>query len=758
VQVRVKRKLNSETGSVSISITRKESKVMKAPSAQDDSQRLPSASFEIMEVLPEHNEVLIRIYRGVAGAATPAQLVQCLISRSQDMSSKLICCRTCDACRHIAKHPNPVSDARKTAQVVPVSDANAAHRERVLSSDVYTVPGYANKCRWGSKISKVSSLSDSDQVASTLHEALCLYQHVVQVRTAKYGPADVDIAHALRCIGDIHMVSATSGIKADLRPTGDVEEERRRLAMRTYDGDDRKAAVSEYWKALRIFEITLGREHDDAVSTCEKIEAALQEEVLLVSKHKDSIQFALDASRKPSVIRSKHQEAIDRNNEVELTKATEYLETVKRKLQDCQKWKDPNPFSYSPPQHKMQRTKRFQLTGNEFGPENRGKYGTVQDGLHDGTRVSFLLDSAKASQEVSTFDFEKNACYVLPEGLEAGRKVVISGLTAHTKYNGVHGTIKAAHNSDPERVHVLTSIDSEDLEVRFENCEFQLPEGYRQGLRVKLISLSAANDSYNGGHATIVRAFELDPSRILVRLDNGGRIFALKPQNMEVVLPKGFALDCRVLVHGLQTSTRVNGRFGRVLRPESNEDLSNEDIKAGCRRDPDRIIVMLDPVGDQKEGSQVSIHKSNLRFALPVGLHQGRQVEFNRFGAVVKRADEFDSSLVVIALDNDVGSNKSTQTGRHEVLDKEQSVPLHELVIQLAPGWSSGMSVQVRDLKKDTSKNGKHGRILRSSPYDPDRVVVELESVNQDNEREVVEVRYSNVTAVGREHTDGQGD
>jgi len=168
--------------------------------------------------------------------------------------------------------------------------------------------------------------------------------------------------------------------------------------------------------------------------------------------------------------------------------------------------------------------------------------------------------------------------------------------------------------------------------------------------------------------------------------------------------------------------------------------------------------VMLDPVGDQKEGSQVSIHKSNLRFALPVGLHQGRQVEFNRFGAVVKRADEFDSSLVVIALDNDVGSNKSTQTGRHEVLDKEQSVPLHELVIQLAPGWSSGMSVQVRDLKKDTSKNGKHGRILRSSPYDPDRVVVELESVNQDNEREVVEVRYSNVTAVGREHTDGQGD
>ena len=740
VCIKVKRK-NSVNTSVTITITRHETK--RKLGAVDDTEspfpRLPSACFEIAEVLPESQEIMLRIYRGAAGAATPAELVEGLIIQSRDMSSKLIRCASCNSCRGMASYP------------VPVPIGSAAFRDRVLSNETITVPGNENKCRWGSTISKVTSVSDVDQAASSLHEALRLYEHVIHVRTTEYGPTDIDIAHALRCTGDIHMISAMSGKKADLHPSADEEEDRRRLTMRTFEGDDRNVAIAEYWKALRIFEVRLGKEHEDCVSTCEKIEAALQEELLLASKHRDSIQFALDASKKPSVVRSKHQEAIDRNNEVDLKQASEYLDKVRVRLEECQNWKDPDPFSYSEPQHKMQRTQRFQLTGSEFGPENRGKYGTVQEGAHDDTRITFKLDTAKTSQEVSSFDFEKNASYVLPQGLEAGRRVVIMGLIADSKYNGVHGVIKGVHCTDPGRLFVLTSTDSIELEVKFDNCVFQLPEGYRQGLRVKLINLSAANDVHNGSHATIVRAFELDPSRILVRLDNGGRVFAVKPQNLEIMLPKGFAVDCRVEVHGLESSVVLNGNFGRVLRLESNVDLSDDDIKSGRRPDPDRLIVLLDVIKEQKQGITVSIHRKNLRFALPLGLHPGRQVEFNRFGAVVKRADEFDSALVVISLDNDRGTNKSTQTGPGEVLDREQSVPLNELVIQLAAGWSTGMSVQLRDLKKDVGRNGKPGNILRSSPHDPDRVVVELETLNQDKEREVVEVRYANITAIGRD-------
>ena len=66
--------------------------------------------------------------------------------------------------------------------------------------------------------------------------ALSMYKHVVQIRTDKIGGDDLDVANALRCIGNIYMLSR-----------------------------DRNQAVAEYWKATRIFESRLGKDHDDTL-------------------------------------------------------------------------------------------------------------------------------------------------------------------------------------------------------------------------------------------------------------------------------------------------------------------------------------------------------------------------------------------------------------------------------------------------------------------------------------------------------------
>jgi hypothetical protein len=189
------------------------------------------------------------------------------------------------------------------------------------------------------------------------------------------------------------------------------------------------------------------------------------------------------------------------------------------------------------------------------------------------------------------------------------------------------------HRTDPHRCYVVSDIENLELEVKFENCEFALHPNYRQGLRVKLQNLTANNSQYNGTEATIVRAFEQDPSRILVRVDNGNRMFAIKSEHMELVLPKGYSVGCRVMTEGLKKKSQ-NGRFGTIERPDE------EDI--------DRAIVWIEPVGEVAAGSFKSIRYENLRFALPRGLEKGRQVVYNSVKGRVVEADRLDSTLIVV--------------------------------------------------------------------------------------------------------------
>ena len=505
------------------------------------------AQIKMTTVLPERNAVVMRVYRGAAGATTPADLVKILIEESHDAASKLY---------------------------------------------------------QGTYGSKVKNVEGFDEPSDSLHMALSMYKHVVQIRTDKIGGDDLDVANALRCIGSIYMLSR-----------------------------DRNQAVAEYWKATRIFESRLGKDHDDTLSTHRCIEAALEEELLLATKTRDAKTLALkEAAMALAATRSKAREAIKLSCEDAEQEAIAYFESVSRRLEECRRWLVPNPFSYTPVRQRLKRTTRFKIKGNDLGPECRGKFGTVQEAVHDDSHIFFKLDNG-VEMQVSGIDFENNADYVMPDGLEVGRKLVITGLAKNTKYNGLHGRIKGVHRTDPHRCYVVSDIENLELEVKFENCEFALHPNYRQGLRVKLQNLTANNSQYNGTEATIVRAFEQDPSRILVRVDNGNRMFAIKSEHMELVLPKGYSVGCRVMTEGLKKKSQ-NGRFGTIERPDE------EDI--------DRAIVWIEPVGEVAAGSFKSIRYENLRFALPRGLEKGRQVVYNSVKGRVVEADRLDSTLIVV--------------------------------------------------------------------------------------------------------------
>jgi len=504
------------------------------------------AQMKMTSVLPERNAVVMRVYRGAVGDATPAELVTRIIEQSHDAASKLF------------------------------------------------------QGTYGSKVKHVEGFQEA---SDSLHEALSMYKHVVQVRTAKFTSDDLDVANALRCIGNIHMISG-----------------------------DRNQAVAEYWKATRIFESRLGKDHDNTLSTHRSIEAALEEELLLATKAKEAKALALkQATIALAQTRSKAREAIKAACEDADQEAIAHLESATRRLEECKRWLDPNPFSYTPVRQRMKRTTRFKIKGNDFGPENRGKFGTVQDAVHDNSLILFKLDNG-IEMQVSGIDFENNADYIMPNGLEVGRKLVITGLAKNKKYNGLHCRIQGVHKTDPHRCYVVSGENLE-LEVKFENCEFALQSSYRQGLRVKLQNLTGNNSNYNGNEATIVRAFEQDPSRILVRIDNGNRMCAVKSEHMGLILRKGYSVGCRVVTEGLQKQSQ-NGKFGTIERPDE------EDI--------DRAIVWLEPVGDLVVGTFKSIRYENLRFALPRGLEKGRQVVYNSVKGKVMRADNLDSALIVV--------------------------------------------------------------------------------------------------------------
>ena len=73
-----------------------------------------------------------------------------------------------------------------------------------------------------------------------------------------------------------------------------------------------------------------------------------------------------------------------------------------------------------------------------------------------------------------------------------------------------------------------------------------------------------------------------------------------------------------------------------------------------------------------------------------------------------------------------------------EFVDKEQAVPLREVVLQLPSHLKEGMSVQLRDLQSKLY-NDLNGFILSAAPQDPERVVVALESGAR------VQVRFQNI-------------
>lgn len=590
------------------------------------------AQVKISKFFPERNVVELRVYRGSPQSATPAHVVKTLIQESSDKGSKL----------------------------------------------------YQGKL--GSKVLDVTGLDNESSMM--LNEAMCLYQHVIKVRTDKYGADDLDVGNAMRCRGNIYMVSA-----------------------------DRSKAIAEYWRALRIFEMRLGKDHEVSVSTCSCIERALEEELVLATRNKEQkVKATNEAAKALALLRSKAREAIKEACEEAEEEAIKHLDSVTRRLEECKRWSDPNPFSYTPVRKRMLRTRRFKVYGSEFGPENRGKFGTVLESAHDNLNVSVKLDNGFQTI-VSGIEFEQNAFYVLPEGLEVGRKLVITGLVQKKKYNGLHGHIQDVHKTDPHRVIVVAG--ELQLEVKFENCEFALPSAYHQGDRVKIVNLSAANAIYNGGDATIVRAFDQDVGRILVRLDNGSRMCAVKLENIESLLPKGYVEGCRIATHGLKKNS-LNNRYGKVERPDET--------------DIERAIVYLEPVGEQTVGSLKSISYKNLRFTLPEGLEVGRAVLYNSMEGHVARADELDSALVVAIF------KEKNKTG--QMVDTEQAVPLRECVLQLPANLNDMMSVILKDLKTKRF-NDARGFIRGSAPHDPERVVVELEDGTK------VQVKQRNFNIIG---------
>ena len=619
-----------------------ESEIFKDELVQDVGVALDmdAAHLKVTNVFPERRLVEIRVDRGGNESATPAQAVKSLVLQSSDKSSKLFL------------------------------------------------------GKWGKKVVAVTG---QDEACDRLYEALCLFQHVIKVRSDKCGADDLDVANALRCIGNIYMIS----------------------------GQGRKA-VGEYWKALRVFEITLGKDDKDTMSTYASIESALQQDLMLATKRKEhTAKKVHEATVALAQARSKARQAIKEACVEVDAEAAAYLQTATHTLQEAQRWQDPTPFSYTPLAKPMLRTRRFKVSGNDWGPEMRGKSGTLQDVAHDQSQVAYKLDNDDQERHVSGLEFAKNAFYLLPEGLEAGRKLVLTDLVAHKKYNGLHGWIVEAHKTDAHRLIVASAIDNLELEVKYVNCQFHLAAGYQQGLRVTLVNLSAANAIYNGGLATIVRAFEQDPGRILVRIDNGARMCAVKPSNVQLVLPKGFSIDCRVETHSLQKAS-LNGKFGSVQGPDEDDATAS------------RAIIYMEPAGQQTVGSYKSLAYRNLRFALPGGLVKGREVVYRGVVASVGGADLLDSSLIVIVLPE---KDASDPTGKR-MTSIEQAVPLNELVMQLPENFKVMMSVQLKDLKS-AAFNDRHGFIKMASPYVPDRAVVELEDGQQ------VEVRYSNLIVIG---------
>ena len=656
---------------------------------------VPPSQLKIQDILHHAKTLEMRVYRGAPEASKPSQVVSRLLLEARN---------------------RPVT--KRCDSEIGLIDSKPTGGSKLFEG------------RWGSKI---RTLSGREENSVLMHEALCLYNHVVQTRTAKFGNCDLDVANALRCIGDIHMSVSTAGSALNSAPhsASDLKN-----TLKNSLGADRTQAVAEYWQALRIFEVSLGKEHKDTVSTHANIEAALNEELLLAKRDKEikeqsakeSRRAADNANAKRSQGSKQHRELIAQASKEAEEEAITYLQSVEQKLEECKRWKNPNPLQRNPGRMPLLRTRRFKLSGSDFGPENRGKFGTVDSAAHDDGFISLTLDNG-LSKMVSGLDFEKNAFYVLPEGLEQGRAVVITGLHSDKKFNGVHGVVKDTHKTDPSRIYVGCGIDNLELEVKYENCEFQLPPGYRQGLRVRIMDLSADNIIYNGCYATIVRAFEQDPGRILVQLDNGQRMVAAKLENIEIMLPQGYLPNCRVETHSLKKASE-NGKFGKVVRADESDHEFH------------RAIVLLDPVGELKVGITVSIDFKNLKFALPAGLSRGREVSYNGVKGTVVRADDLDCEMVVVIFHENIATTRQTQTGKTQIFDKEQSIPLKEIIFELPPNLEKMMAVKLKDLTSK-SYNDRHGSIRQASAHDPERVVVELE----DGER--VEVRVQNLTVIG---------
>ena len=127
---------------------------------------------------------------------------------------------------------------------------------------------------------------------------------------------------------------------------------------------------------------------------------------------------------------------------------------------------------------------------------------------------------------------------------------------------------------------------------------------------------------------------------------------------------------------------------------------------------------------------------------MPAGLSRGREVSYNGVKGSVVRADDLDCEMVVVIFHENIATTRQTQTGKTQIFDKEQSIPLKEIIFELPPNLEKMMAVKLKDLTSK-SYNDRHGSIRQASAHDPERVVVELE----DGER--VEVRVQNLTVIG---------
>ncbi|EKX46768.1 hypothetical protein GUITHDRAFT_138112 [Guillardia theta CCMP2712] len=490
-----------------------------------------------------------------------------------------------------------------------------------------------------------------------LHLALQEFQSVLQHNVSKSGKDSLGTAQMLRCIGEVKVARR------------EMEESKDLL-----------------WQALTVFEKTLGPSHPDTLSLHELLLSVLQERALAQQ----------DAPRRTSEILP--------GSWAEEQGAKQQQRVAEWKA--CMEWNKRAIVEAQDVRQTIQRTSRCRSKAQ--GPGEQEKTGTIVYDDHTNTaRIKFdNREELVCSRERLADAIE----FMLPEGLEPGRMVVIRQLKNASVFNGAHARVVEANPSDPEWV-VVKLADGSDMEVRYHNLDYQLPPGLRPGMRVRARGVNGTREEQVG---TIIRTLESDPGRALVRWESDRKLGAVRFAKLEVVMRRGWERGGRVILGAKNklADVSMNNLTGTV------EDVDPVD--------PDRVVIHLN-----NSDRRVSVRYDNLSFLLPkFALHRVVEDLYGRKGIIVREDDSFMKHVMVTLFEVYEGCGGETVSYN---LDKLTLLDLPNM-----PGFHTRAWVKLKGLKS-FSYNGLQGYLMAPSSQDPERVVVELDG------GKLIEVHLDNI-------------